>query len=93
MLVLRLEHWPQGEESKRRRLGVVMVQRTGGADDARDYAGQLWGKDDRLIDTALVTGFPGHRIGVWPLMAKMLDRLQGGAWKNADLDAMRGRAT
>lgn len=80
MVVVKVEIWPHGDESKARPLGVVMISNDGTGDTTKgnydvvaSHAGKYYGKRKEPYKKAKVTGFPRtwspYKLVAWALKA------------------------
>lgn len=90
MIVIKVEMWPGGDESKAEEFGrmilanqVATTLRTGGSHG--DYSvillGGVWGRQDLLKrnwKTGKVTGFNRQARGAWDLIREALNNCLGG---------------
>lgn len=82
MLVIRIELWPKGDESRAREIGRGLIANVGGTDQVGDYEVRLlksaeYAKsyDPRrpgVWRRGTVAGFPRLRLGPWDLLLRAL---------------------
>jgi hypothetical protein len=75
VIVIRLELWPQGDESKKRLLGVAQIANVGGTADLGDYDAIIFKSPEYATRPGVwrrgqVSGFHrrSRRVGPWELL-------------------------
>jgi hypothetical protein len=82
MMVVRIELWPQGDESQKRELGVAHVANVGGSTESGNYKVTLfkspeYAKRDGVWKRGVVMNFPRLRLGPWDLLLRALSSAVG----------------
>ena len=80
MLVVRIELWPGGDESRKRILGLAHIINDGtGDENTGNYVVRLfrWGSDGRIWKSAQLFGFKRKRLGPWDLLLSALNATIG----------------
>lgn len=75
MLVVTIELWPRGDESRKRHLGTARIVNDGtGTADSGNYRVELskWGRPKSVWRQGTVRGFPRRRRGPWDLLYRAL---------------------
>lgn len=80
MIVVKLELWPFGDESKARPLGTAIIANDGsGSNGTGNYRVVLSkrGKKAGKWKEGALEGFPRKRLGAWDLLYRALDVVVG----------------
>lgn len=74
MIVLKLELWPMGDESRKRSLGHMTISNIGTSPDRKrgTYLLRLFGKQGRHMATGHVHDWPRLRFHAWNLVHEAL---------------------
>lgn len=95
MIVIKIEMWPGGHESRKRPLGEIQIANIGGADDRGDYEVRLmksveYTRRPGVWRRAIVRGFPRRKLGQYDLLFRALAACIGPRNREAAEIAERG---
>ena len=79
MIVVKIEMWPKGYESRKRLLHTIKIRNdaTGGPTAGNYIASVTKRGSDAIYATVPVTGFPRKRLGAYDLLYRVLQRVVG----------------
>jgi len=78
MVVIRVEMWPKGDQSKAYLLGQASITNNAEGTLTRgNYVAQFFDKAGHLWRGGVVTGFPRKRLLVWDLLYRALKAAVG----------------
>ncbi len=83
MIVVTIELWPHGDESKKKHLGTAKIANDGrGTLTEGDYDVVLskTGRPNQTWRKGRVTEFPRRRLGPWDLLYRALRNTVGDRW-------------
>ncbi len=76
MIVVFVEVWPKGNQSKAKTLGMAMVKNDAtGSNTHGNYRVELVGKTNRYRRQAVVADFPRKSRSVWELLRRALNNV------------------
>ena len=75
-LVVRIELWPLGDESRKKTLGAMVIGNDGTGDrNVGNYDTRLIGQKGKVSRRGRVTCHPREKVSVWKLVAKAIASL------------------
>lgn len=96
MIVIDLQMWPRGDETKKYSLGAVVIVNVGGTLDMGEYEVRILksashgAKKAGVWKAGKVSGFPRLRLGATDLLLRALVACIGYRSKEAAAEAQRG---
>jgi len=74
MIVVKIELWPMGFESKKRELGRMFIDNQGGTDKRGDYRVRVLrkGSTDKVLRECKVENYPRRSYNIWRLICRAL---------------------
>ena len=77
MLVIKIELWPRGDESRKKVIGHARIINDGSGNLTRgNYICQFWGKTKRMWREVDVKHFPRQSYGPWILLKRALEKVK-----------------
>jgi hypothetical protein len=79
MIVIKVEMWPRGVESRKREIGSLRIANDGtGTREIGNYTYDLRGAKERTMGEGRVMGFARLREHVWDLITRVLEHAGRG---------------
>ena len=74
MIVVKIELWPMGFESKKRELGRMLIRNRGGTQKRGDYGVQVLrkGSKSKVLRECGIKDYPRESYNIWRLIYRAL---------------------
>ncbi|GAF80423.1 unnamed protein product [marine sediment metagenome] len=74
MIVVKIELWPCGFESRKREIGRMLIDNQGGTAKRGNYRVRVLrkGSEDKVLREGEVTNYPRQSYNVWRLVCRAL---------------------